>query len=220
MHIAIIMDGNRRYAKKHKLETMKGHIAGVKKAEEVLEWCQEFGIKELTLYSFSIENFERSKTEVDYLMNLFDGQINNLLNDKRVFDNKIKIRFIGRKNLFPAELLKGMKLIEEKTSGFDKFRLNFAIGYGGRQEIVDAVNKLISEGKEIDEEAITKELYLPDFPDLLIRTGGEKRISNFLLWQSAYTELYFSDRLWPEFSKEDFIAALEDFKARERRFGK
>lgn len=220
-HIAIILDGNRRYAQKHKMELWKGHELGAKKVEDLMDWCNELGVKELTLYSFSTENFNRSGKEVGFLMELFRKQINKLKNDKRLDKNKIRVNFIGRLSLFPKDIQKEMKELMERTRRNDKFIVNFAMGYGGKQEIVDAVNKLLSKGvKEIDENGFENYLYLKDKPDLLIRPGGELRISNFLLWQMAYTELYFTDKLWPEFTKKDLAKAVGDYKKRERRFGK
>src|SRR3989338_1141987 len=199
LHIAIILDGNRRYAQKHKLALWKGHELGAKKVEDLMDWWNELGVKELTLYSFSTENFNRSKNEIDYLMNLFRKQISKLKKNKQ----------------------KEMRELMEKTRKNNGFIVNFAMGYGGRQEIVDAVNKLLSKGvKEIDEKGFEDYLCLKDKPDLLIRPGGEMRISNFLLWQMAYTEFYFTDKLWPEFTKKDLVMAVEDYKKRERRFGK
>lgn|SRR3989338_3464078 len=221
LHIAIILDGNRRYAQKHKLALWKGHELGAKKVEDLMDWCNELGVKELTLYSFSTENFNRSKNEIDYLMNLFRKQISKLKKDKRLDKNKIRVNFIGRLSLFPKNIQKEMRELMEKTRKNNGFIVNFAMGYGGRQEIVDAVNKLLSKGvKEIDEKGFEDYLCLKDKPDLLIRPGGEMRISNFLLWQMAYTEFYFTDKLWPEFTKKDLVMAVEDYKKRERRFGK
>ncbi len=220
-HIAIILDGNRRFSRKHKLVLWKGHELGAKKVEELLDWCYELGVKELTLYSFSTENFNRNEREVGFLMNLFKNQLKRLRDDKRLDKNEIRVNFIGRLALFPKDIQDEMEDIMEKTKKYDKFTVNFAMGYGSRQEIVDAVNKLLKKGiKEVGEKEFENYLYLKDAPDLLIRPGGELRVSNFLLWQMAYTELYFTERLWPEFTKKDLIKAIEDFKCRERRFGK
>ncbi len=235
-HIAIILDGNRRYGKKAG-NRFKGHQVGAKKVEELFDWCIELGIKEVTLYTFSTENFNRPKKEVDYLMRLFKEQFNRLKKDKRVNEGKIKINFIGRLELFSDNLRQDMKELMEKTSGNTDFIVNFAVGYGGRAEIVDSIKKIIqkfknarttsgnnSEGKEIkigdiDEKLVSENLYLQSEPDIMIRPGGEKRMSNFLLWECAYSELFFLDKLWPEFEKEDLVKVIEEFKARERRFG-
>lgn len=220
-HVAIILDGNRRYAKKHVLKPWAGHEKGSKIVESLFDWCDELGIKELTLYAFSYENFKRNKTEVDFLMKLFKKQMETLEKDERIEKKRIKVIFIGRLNLFPEEMQDIMKRIENKTKNNDNFKINFAMGYGGRIEIVDAVNKIIKKNiKEVDEDTITENLYLSSEPDLVIRTGGEKRVSNFLIWQSYYSEWYFTDKLWPEFTKEDLIKAIEEFGKRERRVGK
>ena len=219
-HTAIILDGNRRYAKKYKLKPWEGHEKGSKNIENLLDWCSELGIKELTLYTFSVENFKRKKEEVKFLMMLFRKQMKKLEKDKRIEKNKIKVNFIGRLNLFPKDIQSSMKRITEKTKKHNKFRINFAMGYGGRAEIIDAVNRIIKKGiKKVNEDIMTKNLYLSNEPDLVIRTGGEKRVSNFLIWQSYYSEWYFTKKLWPEFSKKDLIKAVNDFSRRERRYG-
>ena len=226
-NIAIVLDGNRRYAKKLGLKAFKGHEFGIKKLEELMDWCIELGIKELTLYSFSTENFNRSKAEINFLFNLFKKQFKKLKNDRRIEENKIRINFIGRLSLFPEDLQKEMHEIMEKTKENDGFTVNFAIGYGGRTEIVDATKKIIEKINknelkinDINEEVYSDNLYLKSEPDILIRPGGEKRISNFLLFQIAYSELFFIKKLWPEFTKEDLINIIEEYKKRERRFGK
>lgn len=218
-HIALVLDGNRRYAKKIGIPEFKGHEKGFNKIKEVLEWCIELGVKELTLYCFSTENFKRDKKEVDYLFDLFRKKIDGFRDDKLINDKKVKVSVIGRVSMFPSDMQEKMKEVMEKTKDYGNFRLNLALAYGGRSEIVDAVKRLVSGGKEVSEESITKNLYLPDDVDLLIRPGGEHRLSNFLIWQNSYAELYFSDKLWPEFGKEDLIKAVEWFKERERRFG-
>jgi len=225
-HVAIILDGNRRYAKKHRLMLLKGHEYGAKKVEKLFDWCRLLGIKELTLYVFSMENFKRSKNEVNYLMNLFRKQFKKLSKDKRIDKDRIRISFIGRLNLFPKDMQEMMKSLMKKTKGYKNFKINFAIGYGGRAEIIDATKKMISDvkrkklnEKDINENLFKKYLYLSREPDLLIRPGGDLRISNFLIWQSSYTELYFTKKLWPEFTKNDLKKAIDDYKKRERRFG-
>jgi tritrans,polycis-undecaprenyl-diphosphate synthase [geranylgeranyl-diphosphate specific] len=226
-HVGLILDGNRRFSKKLMKEPWKGHDYGAKKIEQLLDWSNELGIKELTLYCFSIENFNRPKIEFDYLMDLFRKEIPNLISDKRIFENKIKVNFIGRINLFPKDIYDNMLKVMEKTKSHNNFKLNFAMAYGGRAEIIDAVKKIscdVKNGKiscnQINEDIFKKYLYIESEPDLIIRTSGEKRISGFLLWQGSYSELCFCDKLWPEFEKEDFIKAIEDYKKRDRRFGK
>ncbi len=218
-HIAVILDGNRRYAKKAGIPKFKGHEKGFDKIKEFLEWCTELGIKEATLYCFSTENFKRDKEEVDYLFNLFRKNIGNFKKNKTVHNKKVKISVIGRSSMFPEDMQKEMKGVMEATKDYDNYRLNLALGYGSRSEIVDAVKKIINKGQEINEDVIKDNLYLSNDVDLLIRPGGEKRLSNFLLWQNSYAELYFYDKLWPEFSKDDLVKAVDWFRSRERRFG-
>jgi len=220
-HIAIILDGNRRYAKKIGIPQLKGHEKGYNKIKDVLTWCIELGIKEVTLYCFSTENFNRNKKEVDYLFRLFRNRIDDFKKDKTIHDNKVKISFVGRLSMFPEDMQKAMKEVMETTKDYENYKLNLALAYGSRSEIVDAVKKIISKNiKDINEDSITKNLYVPEDVDIFIRPGGEKRISNFLLWQSSYAEFFFTDKLWPEFEKEDLIKIIEEFKSRERRFGK
>ena len=219
-HIAIILDGNRRFAKKLMLEPWKGHEFGARKLEKLLSWAKEFGIKELTLYCFSFENFNRPKKEFNYLTDLFKKEFSKLKNDKRIHKNKIKIRFIGKRELFDSEIREIIKELEKATQNYSKYKINFALGYGGRQEIIEAIKKLVKKGKKINEKNFQKELWLSDEPDLIIRTGGEKRTSNFLPWQSIYSEWFFLNRMWPEFTKHDLIRCVNEFKKRERKFGK
>ena len=219
-HIAIILDGNRRFAKKLMLEPWKGHEFGARKLEKLLSWAKEFGIKELTLYCFSFENFNRPKKEFNYLTDLFKKEFSKLKNDKRIHKNKIKIRFIGKRELFDSEIREIIKELEKATQNYSKYKINFALGYGGRQEIIEAIKKLVKKGKKINEKNFQKELWLSDEPDLIIRTGGEKRTSNFLPWQSIYSEWFFLNKMWPEFTKKDLAFCLNEFKKRERKFGK
>jgi len=220
-HIAIILDGNRRYAKKAGIPQLKGHESGYNKIKDLLKWCVELGIEEITLYCFSTENFNRNKKEVNYLFDLFRKNIDNFKKDKTIHDNKVKVRFVGRLSMFPKGMQKSIHEIMDLTKNYDNYKLNLAMAYGSRSEIVDAFKKiLIKNIKDIDENTITKHLYLTSDVDIFIRPGGEKRISNFLLWQSAYAELFFTDKLWPEFTKEDLIKIINEFKQRERRFGK
>ena len=225
--IAIVLDGNRRYAKKMGLKPWGGHEFGIKKLEQLMEWCRELKIKELTLYSFSTENFRRTKAEKNFLFRIFKHEFNNMKYRKDIFKNKIRINVIGRLNMFPKGIRKAMLDIMEKTKKHKKFIVNFALAYGGRQEITDAVKKIaenVKKGKihinKIDENLIGKNLYIKSEPDLLIRPGGEKRLSNFLMWQSTYSEIFFIDKLWPEFTKEDLVNCIEEFKKRDRRFGR
>ena len=226
-HIAIILDGNRRYARKLGLRPWKGHEFGLKKLEDLFKWCMELGIKELTLYCFSTENFNRTKQEKDFLFNIFKKEFDNMRYRKDIFENKIRVNVIGKFNMFPAEIRKSMLDIMKKTKKHNNFIVNFAMAYGGRQEIVEAFKKIalnIQKNKikikGINEKLITQNLYLKSEPDLVIRPGGEKRTSNFLTWQSVYSEWIFIDKLWPEFTKEDLIKCVDEFNKRKRRFGK
>lgn len=225
--ISIILDGSRRFAKRLGLVPFKGHDYGAKKIENLFDWCKELGIKELTLYCFSMENFNRSKKEVDYLMNIFRREFKKLLKDKRVYEDKLKVNFIGRLWMLPKDLQAILQQLMEATKDHDNYKVNFALAYGGRAEIVDATKKIaqsVKEGKldvkDINEEVFSKNVYLESEPDLIIRTSDEKRLSGFLLWQGSYSELYFCHKLWPEFEKGDLIAAIEDYDRRKRRFGR
>lgn len=219
-HVAIILDGNRRYGQKLGLPAWKGHEYGLRKLEELFNWCLELGIKEITLYCFSTENFKRAKQEVDYLFNLFWQEFSKIKQGKGVFKDKVKVNIIGRRRMFPKKMQKAMLEAMQKTKKNKKLMVNFALAYGGRQEIADAFKKILkNKPKNIDEKTIASNLYMKSEPDMVIRPGGEKRISNFLLWQSSYSELFFLDKLWPEFTKSDFIKCIEEFEERGRRFG-
>jgi tritrans,polycis-undecaprenyl-diphosphate synthase [geranylgeranyl-diphosphate specific] len=220
MHIGIIVDGNRRYAKKLGKKPWDGHKEGAKRIEDLFNWCVELNVKELTLYCFSTENFNRENKEVKFLMELFKREFKKLGNDKRVKKNKIKIRFIGDKEKLDKELQHIMKDVEEKTKNYNNFIVNFAIAYSGKQEILSAIRKLIKDKKEINETNFENCLWLKENPDFIIRTSGEKRTSNFLPWQSAYSEWIFLDKTWPEMAKLDLEKAIKEFNKRERRFGK
>jgi tritrans,polycis-undecaprenyl-diphosphate synthase [geranylgeranyl-diphosphate specific] len=223
-HIGIILDGNRRYSRAHGLEIWAGHELGAKKVEEMLAYCWELGIRTVTLYTFSIENFSRPKPEVDKIMKLAQQKFKELSTHPLIFKYKVRVRAIGRKELLPAEVCDAIAEAEEKTKQFDDYHLNIAIAYSGRAEIVDAVRAILQNKNqtEIDEAAFEHYLYTagqPD-PDLIIRTSGEYRISGFLLWQAAYSELYFTDLYWPEMRKIDLWRAVRDYQKRHRRFGR
>lgn len=225
-HVAIILDGNRRFAKKKMLEPWKGHELGSIAVENTLEFSRELGIKQLTLYCLSTENLKRDKKEVDYLIDLMKKEFERMSEPKefeKIEKNKVKIRFIGNLDLLPKDLKKICLDLEFKTSENSDHLINFALAYGGRQEIMQAIKNIVKEGtapEEITEKLITDNLCLTDEPDLIIRTGGEKRLSNFLPWQSTYSELFFIDKLWPEFSKKDMQEIIGQFKDRKRNFGK
>ena len=226
-HIAVILDGNRRFSKRLMMKPWKGHEWGAKKVEALLDWCQELGIKELTLYVFSVENFSRPKEEFDYLMDLFRKEFDRILNDNKVDKNRIRITFIGRISMFPKDIQEKMHKLMARTKTYDSYLVNFAMGYGGRAEVVDATRRIAEQVKsgtldieKINDEVFEQNLYIKDEPDLIIRTGGDQRTSNFLIWQSNYSEWFFLEKMWPEFEKEDLVNVIEEFKNRERRFGK
>lgn len=220
LHVGIILDGNRRFAKRLMKEPLKGHEYGAKKVERLLDWCKELNVKELTLYCLSLENFNRPKKEFNYLIKIFKKEFGKLRKDKRVQEDKIKIRFIGKKELFDKKLQKIMKELEEKTKDYENYVVNFALAYGGRQEIIETIKKMIKNKEQITEENFQKNLWLKTEPDLIIRTGGEKRTSNFLPWQATYSEWIFLDKMWPEFTKEDLKNSIKEFSERKRKFGK
>jgi len=225
-HVAIILDGNRRFAKKLALDPRKGHDFGYEKVKELLEWCKDLGITELTFYAFSMQNFNRPKPEFDYLMNLIRKAFDTFCEDPRVEKYKIKVNVIGRYELFPRDVVDAIHKVIDATRDNDKFILNFALAYGGREELTDAMKKIatkIADGelqpKDINEKIIQNNLYMASEPDVIIRTGGEKRTSNFLMWQSFYSEWFFLEKTWPEFTKEDLMAVIKEFESRDRRYG-
>lgn len=220
-HVGIIMDGNGRWAKIRGLPRVMGHRVGVEAVRSVVRTAKRVGIKYLTLYTFSSENWQRPKEEVSYLMYLLKTLLIKEVEDLN--RQGVKIRAIGRLENLGKEVLEALNFAIEKTKHNKDLNLYLALSYGGRQEIIDAVNKALKSGvKEVDAETFRKFLYDPELPDvdLLIRTAGEYRVSNFLLWHTAYTELYITDVLWPDFREEDFLKAIEDFSKRVRKFGK
>lgn len=227
-HIGIIMDGNRRFSKRLMMKPWKGHEWGAEKVKKVLEWCRDYCIEELTLYSFSYQNFNRSKEEFDHLMNIFIENFRELKEkSEKLAENGIRINVIGRTWLFPKELQKEIKDIMEITKNNKPYTINFAMAYGGQEEIVDAAKKIaerVKEGElnvdEINKEVFSESLYMNHQPEIIIRTGGEKRSSNFLTFQSAYSEWFYVEKMWPEFEKEDFAEIINYFSQRKRRFGK
>ncbi len=225
-HVGIILDGNRRFAKRLMLKPWKGHEWGAEKVEKVLEWANEIGINELTLYTLSLENFNRPKTEFNYLMDLFKKEFKRLSKDPQVQENEIRINFIGRLWMLDEELQQILTEISNKTKNNSKFIVNFAIAYGGRQEVVDATIKIAEQVKlgklaisKINEETFSEHLCNSSEPDLIIRTGGETRTSNFLNFQAAYSEWIFLEKSWPEFEKKDLISAVEEYSNRSIRKG-
>jgi len=220
-HVAIIMDGNGRWAKRRGLDRVYGHKEGVKAVEKTIKFAKKVGIKYLTLFAFSTENWQRPIDEVNAIMSLLVGYINEKI--PMLLENDVKLIFMGRREGLWDSVLEAMEKGERETSQCSSLTVVIALNYSGKAEILDAVNKILKSNVEsIDEESFRQFFYRPEIPDpdLLIRTSGEKRISNFLLWQLAYTELYFTDVLWPDFDEEEFLKALYDYQSRERRFGK
>jgi undecaprenyl diphosphate synthase len=226
-HIAIIMDGNGRWAKKRNLPRIAGHKAGVAPVRMTVEACAQMGLEALTLYAFSAENWKRPRTEVDMLWRLLRFYLRRELAD--LDRNGIRLQACGRIDALPARVQDELAYVEQATSKNTGLRLNLAINYSGRAEIVDAVNALLQQARlagtlaslRVDEESLSRNLYSPDLPDpdLLIRTSGEMRISNFLLWEIAYAELFVTETLWPDFDRTVLLTAILDYQKRDRRFG-
>lgn len=222
-HIGIIMDGNRRWARQRGLPTIEGHRVGAENFKKIAQKCYELGVKYFTVFAFSTENWNRSEEEISYLMKLLE----NYLNEQKEFfiEKNIRLKIIGQIWRLPKNLQKLVLEIMDITKNNTGGNLNLAISYGGRVEIVEAVKKIVKEkisAEEINEKVISEHTYTagqPD-PDLIIRTSGEQRVSGFLTWQAVYSEIYFSPKMWPEFSEQDLENAIEDFSNRQRRFGK
>jgi len=229
-HIAIIPDGNRRWAVKHGYNPIIGHTFGYEKLKEVLKWIWDLGIKYVTIYVMSSENcLYRSEEERNHLFDIARKGLKEILEMKDIHEKQIRVRVFGKFEVVPKDIVEMAREVEEKTRNYNQYFLNIALCYGGRQEIIEAVKKIaasVLEGKikieDIDENMFSKHLYTEDMPDpdLIIRTSGEERISNFLLWQLAYSELYFCDVYWPDFRKIDFWRAIRSYQSRERRFGR
>ncbi len=219
--VGIIMDGNRRWAKENELHKFEGHKAGLEKIKEVLQWIQDTGISEVTFYAFSSENWSRAEDEVGEMMRLVEYAFGAWMDE--VVQKGIRIRIIGDRTKFSQKIQELFLKAEESTKSGDKGTLIFALSYGGRSEIIAAANSAMRSGvTEITEESLRANMWSHDLqdPELIIRTGGDKRLSNFLTWQSVYSELFFIDTKWPAFSKEEFFAILEEYSGRERRHGK
>lgn len=225
-HIAIIMDGNRRWAKKRGLPNKLGHSEGANTLEKMADICEDLGVKYLTVYAFSTENWKRSEEEVDYLMKLLAKHIKDF--DKRIKNRNVRIRLVGEISRLNKELQDDIRGIEERTKNNTGLTVNIAINYGGRAELAIATKKIAEDVKnnkisleDINEDLIYEYLQTKETPapDLLIRTGGEQRLSGFLLWQASYSELYFTDVLWPDFNKEELEKAIKEFNNRKRNFG-
>ncbi len=220
------MDGNGRWAKHHHLTRTHGHAEGIKRVEEIVAAAQKIGVKVLTLFTFSTENWRRPESEISVLMNMLTNVLQQKI--KNLKENNIKFQVIGREENVPRTVLKIFQMAISETKNNTGLTVNLAFNYGSRQEIIDAVKEIASSVErkslsvaDIDEKTMARFLYTKDLPDpdLLIRTSGEQRISNFLLWQLSYSELYFTDKFWPDFTKEEFEKAIADYQRRERRYG-
>ena len=230
-HIAIILDGNRRWAYGKALEPWLGHEKGAEKVEELLNWCLKLDVKSITIYAFSTENFSRPKSEVKEIMRIIENEMEKILTNESIHKNKVNVKVIGRKNLLPKKLQNLIIDTENSTKNYNNHFLNIALAYGGREEIVDAARKIAEKVSikelninKIDEKIFEQYLYTSHMPnqdtDLIIRTSGEERLSGFLLWQSAYSEFCFLDVYWPDFRFIDLLRAVRTFQKRKRRFGK
>ena len=227
-HLAIIMDGNRRFAWKSKIATGLGHRIGKQKLETVLDWVLELEIPWFTVYALSTENLTRPQEELDILFKLYIEGLRDIAEDERIHENEVKVQIIGRRELLPKDVNDAIDYAEMKTAGYDKYVFTVCLAYGSREEMLNAIQSIAAEHAAgelpldaIDETAVSTRLYtgeMPD-PDLVIRTSGEERISNFLLWQMAYSELYFTDVYWPSFQKKDLLKAVRTFQDRKRRYG-
>jgi tritrans,polycis-undecaprenyl-diphosphate synthase [geranylgeranyl-diphosphate specific] len=229
-HIAIILDGNRRWASENEINPWLGHKRGAETVEQLLDWCEKLGVKFVTLYTFSTENFRRSPGEIEEIMRIAGEKFRKLLTDERIHRNKVHVKVIGRVNLLPESLQELISNVEKATANYDNQFLNFAFAYGGRAEIVDATKTIAEKVKngelnldDVDESTFEKYLYTSHMPkqdpDLIVRTSGEARLSGFLLWQSAYSELCFLDVYWPDFRLIDLLRAIRTFQKRKRRYG-
>ncbi len=229
-HVAIILDGNRRWASERLLNPWIGHHYGAEKIEELLRWCLDLNVKSVTLYAFSTENFRRSPKEVEEIMQIVEQKLREVLENESIHKNKIRVKAIGRLDLLPERLQEMIRRVEESTRDYDERFLNVALAYGGRAEIVDATKKIAEEvesgqlvPEEINEQLFEKYLYTAHMPkqdpDLIIRTSGEERLSGFLSWQSAYSELCFLDINWPDFRRIELLRAVRTYQRRKRRFG-
>ncbi len=230
-HVAIILDGNRRWASHKSLIPWVGHRHGANKIDELMDWCLELDVKSITLYAFSTENFSRPPKEVEEIMKLIEEKLFSILKNERIHENKVRVKAIGRIDLLPKSTQEVIRHVEEATKMYTDTFLNVALAYGGRAEIVDATKKIAKKAvkgelnpDKINEKIFEKYLYTAHMPkqdaDLIIRTSGEERLSGFLSWQSAYSELCFVDVNWPDFRKIDLLRAVRTYQRRKRRFGK
>lgn len=223
-HVVLFPDGNRRWAKKHRFPSMQGHLKGKDKFDQFMIWCKKRGVSIITVFGFSTENWNRSSEEINYLMDMFERVLGDRESIERFQKEGVHVRVIGQKDRLKPSLQRVIEHIEEVTKNNKEFFLNLAVSYGGRWDILQAAQKIVAQGipaKDMTEPMLQSNLStsgLPD-PDLVIRAGGEKRFSNFLLWQSAYAELYFCDKYWPDFTEQDLDDALVEYARRKRRFG-
>jgi len=229
-HVGIILDGNRRWGFEKYGDKLNGHLYGARTGENFLEWCLDLGIRTVTLYVFSTENFHRPKEEVNAILKIIEDEARRLITDQRIHQHRVHVKAIGRLELLPDSLRGVFAEVEKVTADYDQHYLNIAVAYGGRAEIVDAAKRIIDEVKSgsldedlVDEDMFRKYLYtshLPNpYPELIIRTSGEERLSGFLLWQAAYSEFVFLDVYWPEFRRIDLLRAVRTYQRRRRRFG-
>lgn len=229
-HIGVILDGNRRWALKRSISPKTAYRFGADKVKDLLEWCLKIDIKTITIYAFSTENFRRTQKEVEGIMNQLSESLNDILIDERIHKYKVNIKAIGRINLLPKPIQSLIGKVEQATKNYDRHYLNLALAYGGRAEIIDAMKKIAEEVKigrlsveKISEDVVEDHLYTSHLPksepDLIIRTSGEERLSGFLLWQGAYSELVFNDVYWPDFRRIDLLRAIRTYQRRVRRYG-
>lgn len=223
-HIAIIPDGNRRWARKKGISYKDAYATGIRHIGDVLKWCKELDIPMLTMWGFSTDNAKRDHGEISVLFDLFRKNLQEAIESDDRNKRELRVRFFGRMGIFPRLIRQMIKKAEEMTAGAERrYQLNLLLGYGGREELIDAVNSILKSGMHtVDEKTISNSIYtkgIPD-PDLIIRTSGEQRMSGFMPWQGCYSEFYFSKKLWPDFSKKDFLDAVGEYAKRKRRFGK
>ncbi len=219
-HLGVIPDGNRRYAKKKGISFKEAYEQGFSKAEECLSWALEEGIREISVYALSTENLRRERTQLTTLLALFKKKFNELPENEVIHENEVQVRIVG-KPIVLKMFKKEIERIHKSTGEYGNHRINICFGYGGRWEIVDAINRILTEGKKrINEKTLWKYMKIQSEPELIIRTGGMRRLSNFLIFQSAYSELYFLDKLWPEITRRDFKKAVDWYRNTKRNFGK
>jgi tritrans,polycis-undecaprenyl-diphosphate synthase [geranylgeranyl-diphosphate specific] len=226
-HVAVIPDGNRRWAKKHRKTIVQGYLAGIDKVGEVLQWGRELEVRQLTFWGLSTENLSRNERELKTLMRLFELKFREAIERNEFHEHGIRFRVFGDRNLLPGHVRSYIDSLEETTRDYSNYFVNVLLGYGGRQEIINACNAVLRDYetgklKKVDERNLPNYLYTGklDDPELIIRTSGERRLSGFLPWQSAYSEFYFSERLWPDFDRRELEEAVNDYGSRKRRFGR